>query len=82
MRHLLKAKQKKDWAYGVYERVLPLKIPKQWMQPLIAMRINEWHRNKSVWLALFEGPSRGKVVRLFKSWTQSNSSIAEKGKPF
>ena len=79
MRHLLKAKQGDDWAYGVYERVLPKKIPQQWMQPLIAMRINEWHRNKSIWLALFEGPKRGKVGRLFKSWTQSSSAV-EKGK--
>ena len=73
MRHLVRANLGAVWSNGVYERILPQKIDQTWMQPLIAMRINEWHRNKSMWLALFEGPSGGKIRRLWRSWLSPQS---------
>ena len=69
MRHMSNASLGAHQGQGIYERILPQKISQKWMQPLMAMRINEWHRNKSMWLALFEGPAKGKLKRLWNSWT-------------
>lgn len=68
MRHMVHAAIGDEIGRGVYERLLPNQIRLKWMQPLMAMRINEWHRSKSMWLPLFEGPSRDRWSRLFRSW--------------
>jgi hypothetical protein len=78
MRHMAKVSWENHHGQGVYERILPQKISQKWMQPLMAMRINEWHRNKSAWLPLFEGPSKGKIRRLWNNWTHRKKTINSK----
>ncbi|MBL90277.1 MAG: hypothetical protein CMH56_00495 [Myxococcales bacterium] len=70
MRHVITAKQGDEVGHGVYERLVPSRISLKWLQPLMAMRINEWHRNRSMWLPLFEGTSNDRWTRLLRSFYQ------------
>ena len=53
-------------ANGISELVDPARVDMAIHRPLVKMRIDS--DNPSMWLPLFQGPSSGRVGRLFQSW--------------
>ena len=66
LRHIASACVDGVNAPGITEQVVPDKIDLAMHRPLVRMRING--AKPSIWLPLFQGPARGRIVRLVGSW--------------
>ena len=62
-RYIVKSQTKKGQGFGYAEQVVPDLVDKDWMKPLIKMRVASPNRN-SFWLPLFSGPKKGRWGRL------------------
>lgn len=54
---------------GFCETVVPSKIDQPWQRPLVRMRTHQVGGHNSVFLPLFNGPTKGRMDRLFCAFT-------------
>jgi len=66
LRHFATAEIGHETANGISELVIPARVDMAIHRPLVKMRID--NDKPSMWLPLFQGPSTGRVSRLFKHW--------------